>query len=115
MVGEAAGAAAKENERPVVELPKVRGSAVVWRVSLGRDVMVVVASGERHDMVRGRCKCKNSSQKLQRKTKSRKAKEKRKRKEKAGRRLKEGGWRCDDVIYICIRQSIIVMVIYYNT
>ena len=49
-VGEAAGAAAKENERPVVELPKVRGRAVVWRVSLGREVMVVVASGERHDM-----------------------------------------------------------------
>lgn len=53
IVGDAVGAAAKENDRPVLELPNVRGRAVVWRVSFGRDVIVVVASGDRHDMVGG--------------------------------------------------------------
>lgn len=34
-VGDAVGPAAKDSERPVVELPKVRGREVVCRVSLG--------------------------------------------------------------------------------
>lgn len=51
MVGDEVGAAAKEKDRPVVEEPNVRGRAVVWRVSFGREVIVVVASGDRHDMV----------------------------------------------------------------
>lgn len=51
MVGDEVDAAAKEKDRPVVEVPNVRGRAVVWRVSFGREVIVVVASGDRHDMV----------------------------------------------------------------
>lgn len=50
-MGDEVGAAAKEKDRPVVEVPNVRGRAVVWRVSFGREVIVVVASGDRHDMV----------------------------------------------------------------
>lgn len=51
-MGDEVGAAAKEKDRPVVEVPNVRGRAVVWRVSFGREVIVVVASGDRHDMVK---------------------------------------------------------------
>lgn len=51
IVGDEVGAVAKENDRPVVEVPNVRGSAVVWRVSFGREVIVLVAS-DRHDMVK---------------------------------------------------------------
>jgi hypothetical protein len=45
--------AAKERERPVVELPKVRGREVVWRVSLGLEVMDRWSPGgdERQDIV----------------------------------------------------------------
>lgn len=51
-VGEAVALAEKERERPVVEEPKVRGSEVVWRVSLGREVMVRWSLGDcRQDMV----------------------------------------------------------------
>jgi hypothetical protein len=51
-VGDDVGAAAKEKDRPVVELPNVRGRAVVCRVSLGRDVIVVASvGGDRQDMV----------------------------------------------------------------
>lgn len=45
-VGDAVGADTKGNDSPVVEVPKVRGSVVVWRVSLGLEVIV--------DMVEGR-------------------------------------------------------------
>ena len=38
-VGEAPAAPASGKERPVVELPNVRGRAVVWRVSLGREAI----------------------------------------------------------------------------
>lgn len=61
MVGDEAGAAAKEKDRPVVEVPNVRGRAVVWRVSFGREVIVVVASGDRHDMMKCREESEESS------------------------------------------------------
>lgn len=51
-MGDDAGAAAKEKDRPVVEVPNVRGREVVWRVSFGREVIVLEASGDRHDMMK---------------------------------------------------------------
>ena len=52
-VGDAVGPAAKDSERPVVELPKVRGRDVVCRVSLGLEVMDRWSPGgdERQDIV----------------------------------------------------------------
>lgn len=52
-VGDAVELALNERERPVVEEPKVRGSEVVWRVSLGRDVMLrwLLGGGCKQDMV----------------------------------------------------------------
>lgn len=51
-VGDAPAPAVKERERPVVELPKVRGRDVVWRVSFGREVIPRWSPGwERQDMV----------------------------------------------------------------
>jgi hypothetical protein len=56
-VGDAVAVAVKERDRPVVDRPKVRGSDVVWRVSLGREEMLwslrvplVVGGSCRQDM-----------------------------------------------------------------
>lgn len=54
-VGDAVAVAVKERDRPVVDRPKVRGSEVVWRVSLGREEMLLWSllplGGCRQDMV----------------------------------------------------------------
>jgi hypothetical protein len=44
-VGDTPDPGAKEKERPVEELPKVRGREDVWRVSFGRDAMAVGFGG----------------------------------------------------------------------
>lgn len=50
-VGDAPAPAAKERERPVVEVPKVRGREVVCRVSFGREVIRLSPGCERQDIV----------------------------------------------------------------